>query len=533
MVKLLVVLVILLAVIAIAQLARVYEISSVLRKKKEEDLSNRDNRMNAGLLLLFMVALFASFIYLMYRYGQGGLPVSGSYHGDELDALLNFNWIIIIAVFFITNFLLFWFCFKYYYRADRKAYWFPHDNKLELIWTVVPAVVLAVIIIFGLKTWQDITNNDVSEDANPLRMELYAKQFDWTARYGGVDTVAYGEDSVKYEELGNANYLLITNTNPLGVITEDAVDNSMAYYESQIDTMELRLLVNDSLDKYSAMAMALTNAKIRRSYIDFDHGGHEESHVADEHAAEEAGHHGMAAEGDDKAGAGEGNGGGDPNPHTKPGYHFNYDRTDDAEIERLMKVASKKVSHYKRTLLSNPARAAMEERLAKFKRFRARLFQTKISCKKGEYNNGSDDIIVKGEFYLPKNKEVDMVFRSRDVLHSVYMPHFRVQMNCVPGITTPFRFTPKYTTEEMREITGDPKFDYILLCNKICGASHYNMWMTVKVVERPEFDQWLKDKNRSDKRFEAMASATTETVAAVAEVEVEVPAAVVEGDTGH
>jgi cytochrome c oxidase subunit 2 len=93
----------------------------------------------------------------------------------------------------------------------------------------------------------------------------------------------------------------------------------------------------------------------------------------------------------------------------------------------------------------------------------------------------------------------------------------------------------------MREITGDPNFDYILLCNKICGASHYNMWMTIKVVERPAFDEWMKEKNRSDKRFEALASATTATTETVAEVtepavEVpaeEVPAVVVEDANGH
>jgi cytochrome c oxidase subunit 2 len=89
------------------------------------------------------------------------------------------------------------------------------------------------------------------------------------------------------------------------------------------------------------------------------------------------------------------------------------------------------------------------------------------------------------------------------------MPHFRAQMNCVPGMITQFSFTPKYTTAEMRlnseviakteginkirKVKGeDPyEFDYLLLCNKICGASHYNMQMKITVVEQKEYDSWL------------------------------------------
>lgn len=84
-------------------------------------------------------------------------------------------------------------------------------------------------------------------------------------------------------------------------------------------------------------------------------------------------------------------------------------------------------------------------------------------------------------------------FRSQDVLHSAYFPHFRVQMNCVPGMNTQFAFTPTKTTEQMRQETSNPEFDYILLCNKICGAAHYNMQMTIKVVSQEEYDRWLSE----------------------------------------
>jgi cytochrome c oxidase subunit 2 len=122
--------------------------------------------------------------------------------------------------------------------------------------------------------------------------------------------------------------------------------------------------------------------------------------------------------------------------------------------------------------------------------------------------NSQDDIQVT-ELYLPKGRKIHFKFRSQDVLHSAYMPHFRAQMNCVPGMVTEFGFTPKYTTEEMRqnpeviaktrginkirkEKGEDPyEFDYLLLCNKICGASHYNMQMKITVVEEDEFNEWI------------------------------------------
>jgi cytochrome c oxidase subunit 2 len=124
-------------------------------------------------------------------------------------------------------------------------------------------------------------------------------------------------------------------------------------------------------------------------------------------------------------------------------------------------------------------------------------------------NSVDDKQVQVTELYLPKGRKVHFRFRSQDVLHSAYMPHFRAQMNCVPGMVTKFGFTPKYTTSEMRDLPevieksiginkirrakGEEPyiFDYLLLCNKICGASHYNMQMKIIVVEEDEFDEWL------------------------------------------
>ena len=85
--------------------------------------------------------------------------------------------------------------------------------------------------------------------------------------------------------------------------------------------------------------------------------------------------------------------------------------------------------------------------------------------------NSADDIPVR-ELHLPKGRKVIFKFRSQDVLHSAYMPHFRAQINCVPGMITSFGFTPTVTTEEMR-------LD--------------NMQMKVVVQEEDDFNKWLKE----------------------------------------
>ena len=134
--------------------------------------------------------------------------------------------------------------------------------------------------------------------------------------------------------------------------------------------------------------------------------------------------------------------------------------------------------------------------------------------------NGFDDVVVQ-ELHLPVGREIIFKMRSQDVLHSAYMPFFRAQMNCVPGMITEFAFTPNITTEEMRQdsdivakvkkinklradkskeliaegdVALDPyEFDFLLLCNKICGASHYNMQMKIIVETPEEYAKWMAE----------------------------------------
>jgi cytochrome c oxidase subunit 2 len=73
------------------------------------------------------------------------------------------------------------------------------------------------------------------------------------------------------------------------------------------------------------------------------------------------------------------------------------------------------------------------------------------------------------------------------------MPHFRAQMNAVPGMITQFTFVPTITTDSMRTILNDPEFNYVLLCNKVCGSAHYNMQMTIVVEKEAAYEQWLAE----------------------------------------
>ncbi len=191
---LLYILTILLLCIALAYLFKVIDLSRALKSEKEWVPSENDNRTMGKFFLLFMFLFIAWSFYQVYQYGYRSLPKSASEHGDKVDELMRYNMYIIWVVFVLTNFVLFYFAWKYYGRKNGKAEFFAHDNKLEMIWTVVPAIVLAFIIIFGLKYWNEIMEK--STDTKSVKIELYSKQFDWTARYAGADNT-FGLDGVQ------------------------------------------------------------------------------------------------------------------------------------------------------------------------------------------------------------------------------------------------------------------------------------------------------------------------------------------------
>lgn len=459
--KLLILLVIVLGLVAAVQLSKVYQLSSALRGKREEDISIADNRLNGGMFLAFMVAFYASFVWLLVKYGSYGTPPA-SEHGQSVDRLMDFNMAIIFVVFFIVNTLLFWFAAKYYYRPDRKARFFVHDTRLELVWTVIPSVVLAIIIAYGLQTWNEMTG-EASEDA--LRVELYSKQFDWTARYPGSDG-----------EFGQANYNLITPMNALGIVTEEGVYAALSEIEEKISKAENEI-------NYEKGHLLLERASIEAEL----HGGHGHGHDAhsdhghDDHADHD--HDGHADHGHDDHDDHAGNAHDDHNEHR----HALEARL--AEIDHMLE--SDKV-----VILTDAAFEAKEDKLYRLMRHRQRIQEIRNFSFDDEltsWQSGMDDQIVKGEFHLPVGREVEFVFRSRDVIHSAYMPQFRAQMNTVPGVPTRFKMTPTITTDSMRMVLDNPDFDYVLLCNKVCGAAHFNMQMKVVIESQEAYDAWMSE----------------------------------------
>lgn len=409
MVKLLIFLVIVIVAVAIVQIVRVYELASKIKGDKvEETVTKSENTFQGNLFILFMILFFGSIVWMMIEYGNGGMGEAASVHGLEIDYLLALNWWIILPAFFITNTLLFVFVRMYLYDANRRALYFSHSNKLELIWTVVPSISLAILIIFGLKTW----NETMNPEHEGTIIEIYGQQFGWTARYSGEDN-----------KLGRADYKLITNDNPLGVISQSHIQGSYDYLDGKIASVEAKLLEN----------------KVGEEYI-----------------------------------------------------------LPDAKVKELT------------------------DKLESLKRQKYRIKGgIDVGTETSVFKMAENDILTK-ELHLIKGETYTFQFRSKDIIHSAWFPHFRAQMNCVPGMITNFTFTPTKTTVEVRaedftidhyktineahnerkralgEEEEEVEFDFVLMCNKICGASHYNMQMKVIVETEEEFKAWIESQKQID-----------------------------------
>jgi cytochrome c oxidase subunit 2 len=373
--KFIALIVIVLAILAVAQLTRIYELTSKLRNRNETDVDYRDNKMNANLLLLFGIGMFVSYIWMIARYGAGGNSVAASVEGVEYDWLFGVNMILISAIFFVTNGLLFYFAWKYHAKPGAKAYYYTHNTRWELMWTAAPAAVLSVIIVMGLVQWSDRTG---AAGENAVVIELYSKQFDWAVRYSGQDNT-----------LGKFDYKLINTTNPLGLATTETIAARVEELKIEIEDLEAR--INDPNTVYSVAVLS-----------------------------------------------------------------------------------------------------EMKESLATKERLYVRLLQLQENHDPAWDASSLDDIVQPANItlVLKKNQEYDMYFRAQDVIHSAYFPHFRAQINTVPGMVTRLKFTPSITTKEMRKKMNDNNFNYILLCNKICGASHSNMKLIVEVLDENEYDVW-------------------------------------------
>jgi cytochrome c oxidase subunit 2 len=325
-------------------MVKIFDLAQVKDISNPGVATDKDNNFNGYMMIAFLIFIYAMTIACFWYIGS--LPLmsnAASEHGENLDNLMVVSMIIIFIVQFLTQYALHYFAFKYRGEKGKKALFYADNNTLEAVWTIIPVIVLAGLIIYGLFTWTTIMNVDESDD--PMIIELYAQQFNWTARYSGNDNVL-GLSNVRLIDIDKANILGVDESDP----------------------------------------------------------------------------------------------------------------------------------------------------------------------------NAQDDVITK-ELHLPVGRPILFKIKSQDVLHSAYMPHFRAQMNCVPGMVTQFGFTPSITTKDMRqkpdiiekvahinklrlknskeiEARGQElryEFDFLLLCNKICGKSHYNMQMKIIVETQEEFDAWMKE----------------------------------------
>lgn len=283
----------------------------------EEGRIGMSNRINGALFLVFFALAMIGFVVSFMSAKQYFLPEAGSIHGRRTDTLFWVSMGIVTTAFVVTNALLFFFAYKYQYREGKRASYYPENHKLELIWTVVPAVVMAVMVFTGWRAWRDIMS-EAPQDAQVI--EIVGKQFNWITRYPGIDD----------NKLGAYNYKLTDSNNEVGV-----------------------------------------------------------------------------------------------------------DFSDEASFD--------------------------------------------------------DFVNSQGELHIPVGKPVLLKIRARDVLHSVFIPHLRVKMDAVPGMPTRFWFVADKTTEEMRNITGNPDFNYELACTEVCGRGHFSMRAKIVVEDEASWKKWCSE----------------------------------------
>jgi cytochrome c oxidase subunit 2 len=195
--------------------------------KGEEKSFRQNNKINAFLFIIFLVLGLAGAWWcneLFYNKTLLAQPAASD-HGEKIDFMLFITIAVTGVVFLLTQILLFWFAYKYQFSEKRTVYYFPHNNKLELLWTVVPAIFLTILVGFGLFYWFKITG-DAPKDSQIV--EITGKQFNWMMRYPGKDNV-----------LGRKNYRLTdaSNGNALGVDWEDGASHD------DIEATEMHLVV--------------------------------------------------------------------------------------------------------------------------------------------------------------------------------------------------------------------------------------------------------------------------------------------------
>ena len=205
--------VLVLIAISLWQITKIFELSQA-KKINTQVADDEDNNLNGKLMFVFLIFIYGITIFSFWAYGDVLLPDAASEHGSDYDNLMWISFAIIFFVQTITQALLHYFSYKYRGAKGKKALFYADNDKLEMLWTIIPVITLAGLILYGLYTWTDIMT--VEENDEALVVELYAQQFNWKARYAGEDGVL-GDANVRFlQDFDGKNLVGIDATDPNG-----------------------------------------------------------------------------------------------------------------------------------------------------------------------------------------------------------------------------------------------------------------------------------------------------------------------------
>jgi cytochrome c oxidase subunit II len=285
----------------------------ILINKTNEDKEKESGRINAILFPAFFLIGMPLMLWYSFTHSKNFFRDASSVHGTWIDNMFWITLIITGIVFLATQFMLFYFPYRYRFKKGKPALYYPNNLRLEFLWTLIPFITFMALFHFSSVVWEKITT-EVPQEA--ITIEIMAEQFNWRVRYPGLDN-----------KFGAHRFSLISEENDFGID------------------------------------------------------------------------------------------------------------------------------------LNDPA---------------------------------SRDDFAPAQLHIPKGRPVLFKIRSRDVIHSVYIPQFRLKMDAVPGMPTRFHFIPVYTTREMRDKLEDPNFNYELACAELCGRSHFAMLFIVVVDEEEDFQKWYQ-----------------------------------------
>ena len=173
-------------------------------KDADDEMEDRSN-LQGKLLFTFLIFGLLGVAYTFWTLGPRVLPASASEHGDLVDSMFNITTVVVMITFVITHIALLSFAYLFRYKKDRQAYFFPHDNRLEFIWTTIPAIVFTFLVFRGIAAWDEIFDFEMLEPADEvIRFGATAKQFGWILRYPGVDG-EFGERIIDEEHVSQIN----------------------------------------------------------------------------------------------------------------------------------------------------------------------------------------------------------------------------------------------------------------------------------------------------------------------------------------